>query len=60
MLEHTGMNKDEILMLSIPEIEGILEGFNANNTVDGESKQKSPKLEDQDALKYLIAAQGGV
>lgn len=54
------MNKDEILMLSIPEVEGILEGFNANNTVDGDSKQKSPKLEDQDALKYLIAAQGGV
>jgi hypothetical protein len=55
LLEHTSLTKDDILMLSVPEVEGILEGFRLNNEVDdkGNSSNK-PRLEDSEALRFLI------
>ena len=54
LLEHTSLSKDEILMLSVPEIEGILEGFRKNNSTEDTKGGSPDRLEDADALRFLI------
>jgi len=34
LLGNTSLSKDEILMLSVPELEDILDGFRKNNSTD--------------------------
>ena len=51
LLENTSLSKDEILMLSIPEIEGILEGFRKNNSTDN-TNDTNP-LEGKEAVLAL-------
>lgn len=51
------MRPKDVNDLSIAQVEGLLEGMADNNNVegyDGKSSGSSNKLEDSDALRYLL------
>lgn len=56
------MSIDEINRCSIGQIEGILEGINANNKLlDSSKNDSSPtRLEDSDALRFLVESGGTI
>lgn len=57
LAERTGMRPKDVNELSIAQVEGLLEGMADNNNVDGydgKSSGSSNKLEDSDALRYLL------
>lgn len=56
LLEHSSLSKDEILMLSVAEVEGILEGFRKNNSTD--KTEGANRLEGAEALKFLLSNGG--
>lgn len=59
LLEHTSLTKDDILMLSIAEIEGILDGMQRNNAIDGRGSREEKKvLEGHEGLRFLIDQKG--
>jgi len=56
-MQNLGQTKESINMMSIPEIEGILEGVAQNNSSEDKDREV---LEDGEALKYLMKHQGSV
>jgi len=60
-LEHTSLNKDDILMLSVAEIEGILDGMNRNSTIDDKATSGDNKVfEGHEGLQLLINNNGKI
>lgn len=56
LVANTSMTPDDVLELTIEQVEGILDGFRRNNST--EETKSSDRLEDADALKFLLANGG--
>jgi hypothetical protein len=56
LVANTSMTPDDVLELTIEQIEGILDGFRRNNSTE----ETSDRLEDAEALKFLISNGGKI
>lgn len=59
LVSNTSMTPDNVLDLSVPQVEGILEGIQRLNSTD-ESKGTTNRLEDADALKFILSNGGNL
>ena len=57
-MEHTSLTKNDINDLSLPEVEGILEGINTNNSTDEHGE--SEKLSGASAVEFLMSNGGQI
>ena len=57
LVSNTSMTPNDVLELSIPELEGILDGIAFNNSTEN-SGSSPDRLEDAEVLKFLISNGG--
>ena len=55
LLQNTSMNMNDILQLTVGQLEDLLDGIATNNKTQGSGKEV---LKDNDAIRYLMGHQG--